>query len=77
MLVLSEGALWLYGSGTARLELDAPSPTEVVVFADGRSLGPHRVDGATTITADLPNEGWHAFVVRGEPGLELLGAGFR
>src|SRR5262245_5196632 len=77
VLELSEGALWLYGRGIARLQLDAPSPTEVVVFADGRSLGPRLVDGATTITADLPRVGWHAFVVRGEPGLELLGAGFR
>lgn len=76
-LELDEGALWLYGRGAAELRLDAPTPTRVAVFADGRSLGPHLVDGETTIGADLANEGWHAFVVRGEPGLKLLGAGFR
>ena len=75
-LELGEGALWLYGEGTAELELDAAAPTEVTVFADGRALAPELVDGRATVSVELSEQGWHAFVVRGAPGLRLDRAGF-
>ena len=40
VLELEEGALWLYGQGRAEIELEAPAPTEVTIFADGRALEP-------------------------------------
>jgi hypothetical protein len=76
-LELDEAALWLYGSGRAELTLEADAPTRVSVFADGRPLVPEPVDGSATVTAELADEGWHAFVVRGAPGLRLAGAAFR
>ena len=75
-LELPEGALWLYGSGRAELELEAPAPTRVSVFADGRVLEPELVGDRTTISVELPSQGWHSFVVRGAPGLQLVRAGF-
>ncbi len=36
-LTLQEGALWLYGQGVAELELEAPAPTAVTVYADARA----------------------------------------
>jgi hypothetical protein len=75
-LTLSEGALWLYGSGRAELELEAPAPTMVSVYADARAVEPELVGDRTTIGVELPNRGWHAFVVRGAPGLRLVRAGF-
>jgi hypothetical protein len=75
-LALPEGALWFYGSGRAELELEAPAPTRVSVFADGRALPSELVSGRATLRADLEQEGWHAFVVRGAPGLRLVRAGF-
>jgi hypothetical protein len=76
-LELDEGALWLYGGGRAELTLETDAPTRVSVFADGRPLAPELVDGTATVSVDLEDEGWHAFVVRGAPGLRLAGAGFR
>jgi hypothetical protein len=76
-LELDEGALWLYGSGTAELVLEADAPTRVSVFADGRPLEPELVDGRATIEVDLDEEDWHPFVVRGAPGLRLVDARFR
>jgi hypothetical protein len=76
-LELDEGALWVYGSGIAELELETDVPTRVSVFADGRPLEPGLVDGGATVTAELDDEDWHAFVVRGAPGLRLVGARFR
>ena len=76
-LELDEGALWLYGSGTAELTLEADAPMRVSVFADGRPLEPELIDGPTTVEVDLDEEDWHAFVVRGAPGLRLVGARFR
>jgi hypothetical protein len=76
-LELDEGALWLYGSGRAELELEADAPTRVSVFADGRSLEPELVDGTATVEVELDEEDWHAFVVRGAPGLRLVSARFR
>src|SRR5687768_7169855 len=76
-LELDEGALWLYGSGSAELVLEADAPTRVSVFADGRPLAPELVDGRATIEVDLDEEDWHAFVVRGAPGLRLVDARFR
>ena len=75
-LELSEGALWLYGEGTAELELEALAPMQVTAFADGSALEPTTVSGRGTVTASLPERGWHAFVVRGAPGLRLVRAGF-
>jgi hypothetical protein len=75
-LTLSEGALWLYGSGRAGLELEAPAPTMVSVYADAHAVEPELVDDRTTIGVQLPSRGWHAFVVRGAPGLRLVRAGF-
>jgi hypothetical protein len=75
-LTLDEGALWVYGSGRAELELEAPAPTMVSVYADGRALELELVSGRTTISVELPERGWHPFVVRGAPGLRLLSAGF-
>jgi hypothetical protein len=73
-LELSEGALWLYGEGTAELELEAPAaPMQVTAFADGRALEPASVSGRTTLTAGLPEQGWRTFVLRGAPGLRLVG----
>ena len=76
-LTLQEGALWLYGQGVAELELEAPAPTAVTVYADARAVEPVVVEGRTTIRVELPNRDWHPFVVRGAPGLRLLRAGFR
>ncbi|MGH3041929.1 MAG: hypothetical protein ACRDNG_09380, partial [Gaiellaceae bacterium] len=75
-LALEEGALWLYGSGTAELELEAPAPTVVSVYADARAVEPMLVSGRTTITVEIPNQGWHPFVLRGAPGLRLVAASF-
>jgi hypothetical protein len=77
VLELDEGALWLYGSGRAELELEGDAPTRVTVFADGRPLEPELVDGTATVEVDLDGEDWHAFVVRGAPGLRLTAARFR
>jgi len=60
----------------AELELGAAAPTEVTVFADGRALEPELVDGPATVSVELAEQGWHAFVVRGAPGLRLARAGF-
>jgi hypothetical protein len=76
-LALEEGALWLHGSGTAELELEAPAPTLVSVFADARAVEPVLVGDRTTITVELPTAGWHPFVVRAAPGLRLVAARFR
>ncbi len=76
-LTLREGALWLYGQGVAELELEADKPTMVSVYADARAVEPELVEGRTTIGVELPNEGWHPFVVQGRPGLRLLGARLR
>jgi hypothetical protein len=76
-LELQEGALWLYGSGTAELEVEAPAPTVVSVYADARPVEPLLVGDRTTITVEIPNEGWHPFVVRAAPGLRLVAARFR
>ena len=75
-LTLGEGALWLYGRGRAELVLDAEAPTAVTVYADARAVEPVVVDGPTTIAVELPNLGWHPFVVRGARGLRLASAGF-
>jgi hypothetical protein len=77
VLELDEGALWIYGRGVAELALEADAPTRVSVFADGRPLAPALVDGTATVTAELAEEGWHAFVLRGAPGLRLVDARFR
>jgi hypothetical protein len=76
-LELDEGALWLYGSGSAELVLEADVPTRVSAFADGRPLEPELVDGTATIEVELEEQDWHAFVVRGAPGLRLADATFR
>ena len=73
-LTLGEGALWVYGQGVAELELEAPSPTVVSIYADARAVEPELVEGRTTIRVELPNLGWHPFVVRGAPGLRLVRA---
>jgi hypothetical protein len=75
-LTLQEGALWLYGQGVAELELEALAPTLVSVYADARAVEPELVEGSTTIRVELPNDGWHPFVVQAAPGLRLLRAGF-
>jgi hypothetical protein len=72
-LAQDEGALWLYGSGNAELELEAAAPTLVSVFVDRRLLAPRILDGLGTVELELAGEGWHAVVVRGAPGLRLLG----
>lgn len=76
-LKLDEGALWLKGSGLAELELEADVPTRVSVFADGRAIATEQVRGTATVSVQLEDDGWHAFVVRGAPGLRLVGARFR
>jgi hypothetical protein len=74
-LVLDEGGVWLYGSGSAELELEAASPTLVTVFVDGRPLRPRVLSGRGNIELELIREGWHALLVRGAPGLRFVGAG--
>ena len=74
-LALDEGALWLYGSGSAELELEAAAPTLVTAFVDARLLAPRILDGRETVQLDLAGEGWHAIVVRGAPGLRFVDAG--
>ena len=74
-LALDEGALWLYGSGNAELELEAAGPTLVSVFVDGRSLAPRILTGRDSVDVALAGVGWHAVVVRGAPGLRFVGAG--
>jgi hypothetical protein len=76
-LVVDEGALWLYGSGGAALELEAAAPTLVTVFADGRPLAPRILAGREAVELELAGEGWHALVVRGAPGLRLVSVGGR
>ena len=61
----------------AELELEADEPTMVSVYADAREVEAELVEGRTTIGVELPNEGWHPFVVQGAPGLRLLAARFR
>ena len=73
---LREGALWIYGQGVAELELEAPSPMLVGLYADARAVEPELVEGRTTIRIELPSSGWHPFIVQGAPGLRLLRAGF-
>ena len=73
-LVLDEGGLWLYDSGATQLELEAPAPTLVTVFVDGRPLAPRILSGRETIELELSREGWHAVLVRGAPGLRFAGA---
>ena len=46
------------------------------ILRDGRALAPQLVDGRATVSAELSEQGWHAFVVRGAPGLHLARAGF-
>ncbi|HXV33867.1 MAG TPA: hypothetical protein VD769_07640 [Gaiellaceae bacterium] len=75
-LTLQEGALWLHGSGTAELELESAAPTVVSVYADARAVEPVVVDGRETIRVEIPNGGWHPFVVQGPVGLRLLRAEF-
>ena len=75
-LILREGALWLYGSGTAELEVESAAPTVVSVHVDARAAEPVVVDGRATIRVEIPNGGWHPFVVQGPVGLRLLRAGF-
>jgi hypothetical protein len=72
-LALDEGALWLYGSGSAELELEAAAPTLVTVFADGRPQAPRIVAARESVQVELAGEGWHALLVRGAPGLRLVG----
>jgi hypothetical protein len=48
----------------------------VTLYADARAVEPVLVDGRTMIRVELPNGGWHPFVVRGAPGLRLVRAGF-
>jgi hypothetical protein len=76
VLTLPEGALWLYGEGTAELELEAAAPTTVTVYVDARPVEPVLVDGRTTVRVDVPNQAWHPVVVRAAPGLRLVRAGF-
>ena len=76
-LVLDEGALWLYGSGASRIELQAPAPTLVTVFVDGRPLTPRILTGREGVELGLAGEDWHAVVVRGAPGLRFVGTGPR
>jgi hypothetical protein len=76
-LALDEGALWLYGSGSAELELEAAAPTLVTVFADGRPLAPRILAARESVQVELAGEGWHALLVRAAPGLRLLRAGGR
>jgi hypothetical protein len=75
VLDLREGALWLYGEGTVELVLESATPTRVTVFVDGRELEPQLVGASTTVAVDVAGMGWHAFVVRGSPGLRLAHAG--
>ena len=74
-LALDEGALWLYGSGRAELELESAAPTLVTVLADGRSPAPRILSGRGSVEIELAGEGWHAVVVRAAPGLRFVGAG--
>jgi hypothetical protein len=74
VLTLDEGALWLHGQGTAELELEAPAPTRVRVYADGVPTVPELVDGRATIRVELAGEGWHPLVVAAAPGLRLVRA---
>ncbi|MGH3021232.1 MAG: hypothetical protein ACRDNR_13925 [Gaiellaceae bacterium] len=76
-LALDEGALWVYGSGRAELELEAAAPTLVTVFADGRPLAPRILAGRESVELELAGDGWHALVVLGAPGLRFVGVGRR
>ena len=64
-------------AAVAELTFESDAPTRVSVFADGRPLAPELVDGTATVSVDLDDEDWHAFVVRGAPGLRLASAAFR
>jgi hypothetical protein len=60
-----QGPLWLYGSGSVRLEVSAIAETPAVLWADGarvdQTLVP--VSGRASLEADLDGEGWHALVL--------------
>lgn len=70
-----EGALWLYGSGTAELELEASEATAVTLFVDGSEAGAETVAGRRVLPLALGDEGWHSVVVRGAAGLRLVRLG--
>jgi hypothetical protein len=73
-LEASEGAVWVWGAGSARLLLKADRPLSVDVFADGERVLRRTIRGATSLRVPIRGEGWHALVVRvtdGGPGLRL------
>jgi hypothetical protein len=76
-LALPEGALWLYGSGEAELVLESAAPMRVIVFVDGKELPPEETDGRVVVRAPVSGGGWHAFVVRATPGVQLVSARIR
>ena len=77
VLTLPEGALWLYGNGEAELVFEAAMPTRVTVFVDGKERPQQQIDGRVTLRVPVAGRGWHAFVVRGAPGLRLVATGIR
>jgi hypothetical protein len=69
----SEAALWVYGEGSATLDLGSDRPASVALFVDGRRVPATRVDGSAAVDVALTGLGWHALVLRSLPGLELRG----
>ena len=73
----THGAVWVHGTGTLQLELDASPPTRVRASVDGAELPPRVVSRGATIEVDLVTAGWHLVAFDAErPGLRLERAGF-
>ncbi len=77
VLLRAEGAVWLYGRGTATLEVEPKAPGRVTVIADGGPPIARTAAARAVVEVELGGLGWHALVVRAAPGLRLLDAMLR
>jgi hypothetical protein len=65
-----QAPLWVYGEGTLRLEVTAPSATPALLWVDGVRADLAHVRGRATLAAELDGDRWHAVVLEVP---ELLG----
>jgi hypothetical protein len=74
-----EGALWTWAGGRIDVVIEAARRGAVHLQVDGRPAATRTVRGRATIGVTLGRLGWHALVVRGDPGLSLAlrGSGSR
>ena len=69
--------MWLYGGGTATLELEPTAPGRVTVIAAGGPPVVRTAAAGAVVEVELGGVGWHALVVRARPGLRLVDATLR